>query len=307
MRPALFIPSLTSMSTSSSTLACQCILSRTDLYDFTRWLLECWTWRVTPCWTLRSAIASSRAMWSIICFRVCLTTCVCRWDHSFGNTSTAMVCPIKSQITWKGFLPSPGDTMSTWWRHRLLQSLLAFNKMTVGVLQNGAWHCGTTPDSKGPWIDMDCTSIRHESIGSMSNWRRSIGLCYTAATRVFWLQSVTYICIKLPHLTWRLDTSFVRYLIFRAVNVTHLASSTSRYTYYHPIFRYVVAVTYPSISGCERTAYFLSIVRQVLSNEWRHYMCHISWASYQILNILGCAYAGNAGNDFPAIDFKGNR
>ena len=31
------------------------------------------------------------------------------------------------------------------------------------------------------------------------------------------------------------------------------------------------------------------------------------WASYQIRKILGCACAGNAGNIFPATDFKGNR
>ena len=31
------------------------------------------------------------------------------------------------------------------------------------------------------------------------------------------------------------------------------------------------------------------------------------WASYQIRKIAGCAYAGNAGNVFPATDFKGNR
>ena len=29
------------------------------------------------------------------------------------------------------------------------------------------------------------------------------------------------------------------------------------------------------------------------------------WASYQIPKITGCAYAGNAGNVFPATDFKG--
>ena len=31
------------------------------------------------------------------------------------------------------------------------------------------------------------------------------------------------------------------------------------------------------------------------------------WASYQICNIEGCACAGNAGNVFPATDFKWNR
>ena len=32
-----------------------------------------------------------------------------------------------------------------------------------------------------------------------------------------------------------------------------------------------------------------------------------SWASYLIRKIAGCACAGNAGNVFPATDFKGNR
>ena len=31
-----------------------------------------------------------------------------------------------------------------------------------------------------------------------------------------------------------------------------------------------------------------------------------TWASYQIRKIAGCACAGNAGNVFPATDFKGN-
>ena len=31
------------------------------------------------------------------------------------------------------------------------------------------------------------------------------------------------------------------------------------------------------------------------------------WTSYQIRKIAGCACAGNAGNVFPATDFKGNR
>ena len=32
-----------------------------------------------------------------------------------------------------------------------------------------------------------------------------------------------------------------------------------------------------------------------------------TWASYQICKIADCAYAENAGNVFPATDFKGNR
>ena len=33
----------------------------------------------------------------------------------------------------------------------------------------------------------------------------------------------------------------------------------------------------------------------------------LSWASYQIRKIVGCACAGNAGNVFPATNFKWNR
>ena len=34
---------------------------------------------------------------------------------------------------------------------------------------------------------------------------------------------------------------------------------------------------------------------------------HTSWASYEICKIAGCACTGNAGNVFPATNFKGNR
>ena len=37
------------------------------------------------------------------------------------------------------------------------------------------------------------------------------------------------------------------------------------------------------------------------------YYVRLSWASYQIRKTAGCACAGNAGNVFPAADFKGNR
>ena len=33
---------------------------------------------------------------------------------------------------------------------------------------------------------------------------------------------------------------------------------------------------------------------------------YVTWASYQIRKIVGCAFVGNAGNVFPATDFKGN-
>ena len=34
---------------------------------------------------------------------------------------------------------------------------------------------------------------------------------------------------------------------------------------------------------------------------------HETWTSYEIRKIVGCTCAGNAGNVFPAADFKGNR
>ena len=40
-----------------------------------------------------------------------------------------------------------------------------------------------------------------------------------------------------------------------------------------------------------------------LSSSYWHVLC----ASFQIRKIAGCACAGNAGNVFPATDFKGNR
>ena len=40
---------------------------------------------------------------------------------------------------------------------------------------------------------------------------------------------------------------------------------------------------------------------------WSFHTITIVWASYPIRKIAGCACAGNAGNIFPATDFKGNR
>ena len=40
---------------------------------------------------------------------------------------------------------------------------------------------------------------------------------------------------------------------------------------------------------------------------WSIHPYSSSWASCQIRNIVGCACAGDAGNVFPATDFKGNR
>ena len=41
--------------------------------------------------------------------------------------------------------------------------------------------------------------------------------------------------------------------------------------------------------------------------RYRGQTFHTLWASYQIRKIAGCACAGNAGNVFPATDFKENR
>ena len=51
-------------------------------------------------------------------------------------------------------------------------------------------------------------------------------------------------------------------------------------------------------------------VQNIPHHHHRHRHRHhpsSSWASYQIRKIAGCACAGNAGNVFPATDFKGNR
>ena len=44
----------------------------------------------------------------------------------------------------------------------------------------------------------------------------------------------------------------------------------------------------------------------VMPHDIIYLHCFPPWASYQMRKIAGCACAGNAGNDFPATDFKGN-
>ena len=51
--------------------------------------------------------------------------------------------------------------------------------------------------------------------------------------------------------------------------------------------------------------YFARRIRGVSCDERNIIL--IQWASYQIPKIVGCACAGNAGNVFPATEFKGNR
>ena len=46
---------------------------------------------------------------------------------------------------------------------------------------------------------------------------------------------------------------------------------------------------------------------EYLGHSTHLYWIRHQWASYQIRKITGCACAGNAGNVFPATDFKGNR
>ena len=49
------------------------------------------------------------------------------------------------------------------------------------------------------------------------------------------------------------------------------------------------------------------VSRVVLGPEYSERAMSIVWASYQIRKIAGCVCAGNAGNVFPATDFKENR
>ena len=54
----------------------------------------------------------------------------------------------------------------------------------------------------------------------------------------------------------------------------------------------------------------VAAVRMWISNYTSHELTDVithPWAPYQIHKIAGCACAGNCGNVFPAIDFKGNR
>ena len=50
-----------------------------------------------------------------------------------------------------------------------------------------------------------------------------------------------------------------------------------------------------------------TVLRPQVASLARDFPRTIPWASCQIRKIAGCACAGNAGNDFPATDFKGNR
>ena len=45
------------------------------------------------------------------------------------------------------------------------------------------------------------------------------------------------------------------------------------------------------------------VCRMIVKYEWSI----LQWASYQIREIAGCECAGNAGNVFPATNYKGNR
>ena len=45
---------------------------------------------------------------------------------------------------------------------------------------------------------------------------------------------------------------------------------------------------------------------RVVTDRFRRGYKYMQWTSYQIRKIAGCACAGNAGNVFPATDFKGN-
>ena len=61
------------------------------------------------------------------------------------------------------------------------------------------------------------------------------------------------------------------------------------------------------------TTWRLSVSRAIMEHWYRRvnimFFLHLMflWAYYQIRKIASCAYAGNAGNVFPATNFKGNR
>ena len=56
--------------------------------------------------------------------------------------------------------------------------LLSYNRVCCPHGNYWGYHPSVFPVSKDPQIDIDYTLIRHESVGSMSNWCRSEGLCY---------------------------------------------------------------------------------------------------------------------------------
>ena len=53
--------------------------------------------------------------------------------------------------------------------------------------------------------------------------------------------------------------------------------------------------------------FIANVLESLLSYAMPSTLSRGAWAPYQIHKIAGCACAGNAGNVFPATDFKGNR
>ena len=56
-----------------------------------------------------------------------------------------------------------------------------------------------------------------------------------------------------------------------------------------------------------RISYIATEEMWSMSQPARENALSLAWVSYQIRKYAGCAYAGNAGNVFPATDFKWNR
>ena len=76
-------------------------------------------------------------------------------------------------------------------------------------------------------------------------------------------------------------------------NITHCISCTPAYTSLSLPFSLFISIS-------------LCFCHLVSTNKWIGVMRN-PWASCKIRKMAGCACAGNAGNVFPATDFKGNR
>ena len=87
--------------------------------------------------------------------------------------------------------------------------------------------------------------------------------------------------------------------IFRPYDNTTWNTNYSTVIYFHDIsiFSHDITIWSHGILLCYS---FIIDAMLVIENVF-------SWASYQIRKIAGCACVGNAGNIFPATDFKGNR
>ena len=103
-------------------------------------------------------------------------------------------------------------------------------------------------------------------------------------------------CVKLSK-----DIYLIHYpnVLSRFVNEADVASFISRWPLWIPL---CLDSTPHNISKSKTFRYWAKILKVTEMTYWNDAV----WASYQIRKIADCACAGNAGNVFPATDFKWN-